>query len=73
MSKQSENKAKQGFQSKCPCCNNCIHFTFKEEQEFNKYSQALITNESNLRCSLGNFSVKKSNWCKEHLTIDTEF
>lgn len=26
MSKQSENKEKQGFQKKCPCCGNCVHF-----------------------------------------------
>jgi len=63
MSKQSENKEKQGFQKKSPCCGNCINFNSEMiPLPWNKeYSK-----ETNMRCLIGGFKVGKSNWCKEH-------
>ena len=63
MSKQSENKEKQGFRKDAPCCSNCVNFTFeKKPLEWDpKYFK-----DTNLRCSIGGFAVGKSNWCKLH-------
>lgn len=68
MSKQSENKEKQGFQKKCPCCGNCINFA----SEIVKQEEVILTGgsywkrEKSLRCAIGGFAIGKSNWCREH-------
>jgi hypothetical protein len=64
MSKQSEAKEKQGFQKECPKCSNCKFFKsekFIEETRWGNYER-----EQNIRCSLGEFKVGKSNWCNQH-------
>lgn len=65
MSKQSENREKQGFQKKSPCCGNCVNYTSdslpKEGWDGNTYYH-----ETNLRCGIGGFKIGKSNWCKRH-------
>ncbi len=43
-----------------PECRNCKFFTFEKSQSY--YSLA----DKNLRCSLGNFAVKKLGTCRKH-------
>lgn len=66
MSKQSEQKEKQGFRKGCPCCENCANFTCEIVKEIGYYSSQIWTREKKLRCTLGGFSVKKRSWCREH-------
>jgi len=67
-SKQAEAKQKQGFRKDSPNCANCIHFKCDVKQEVTKYGT--YTKETNLRCSLGNFKVGKSNYCPVHYYAD---
>lgn len=54
MSKQSENKEKQGFQKGCPCCGNCANFN----SDFKPIDwNPLYDKEVNLRCIIGGFKV----------------
>lgn len=66
MSKQSENREKQGFQKKCPCCGNCLHFTSEIVKEPCIVPGSYWEREKNLRCGIGGFKIGKSNWCQEH-------
>lgn len=66
MSKQSENKEKQGFQKKSPCCGNCINFMSEMVKEKGFMPGSYWTREKNLRCKIGGFAIGKSNWCKLH-------
>lgn len=65
MSKQSENKEKQGFQKQSPCCGNCVNYTSENVLQTG-WNNELYYRETNLRCSIGGFKIGKSNWCKEH-------
>ena len=65
MSKQSEAKEKQGFKRDCTKCSNCKSFTSDIETTKTPWGTEFNT-EKNLRCSIGNFKVGKSNWCKSH-------
>ena len=65
MSKQSEAKAAQGYTGKPPqqICSTCKHFAMTRTETpacFGTY-----TTESNLRCTLGNFAVKKTATCNK--------
>ena len=64
MSKQSEAKEKQGFTKESPKCSNCINFSSHKFMEETKWG--IYPREINVKCSLGNFKVGKSNWCNEH-------
>lgn len=64
MSKQSEVKEKQGFLKDSPKCSNCKFFSSHKFMEETRYG--IYPKEINLKCSLGNFKVGKSNWCKHH-------
>ena len=64
MSKQSEAKEKQGFIKKCHSCSNRENFKLDRESYI---CLGLVKRvESNLRCGIGNFAVKKSNWCNKY-------
>ena len=67
MSKQSDAKIKQGFRIKPNTCSNCTHFTLIKTEEKRKYGYGNVTIESNLRCSIGEFKVNKTNTCNFHL------
>lgn len=62
MSKVTANKEKQGFEKKSPMCGNCLNFTSEIIEE--KDCWGCYKKEKNMRCTLGNFKVIKSNWCK---------
>lgn len=66
MSKQSENKEKQGFQKKCPCCGNCDKFHSQKIETTRSWTTKAFIEETELRCSLGGFKVGKGNWCLKH-------
>lgn len=67
MSKQSDNKEKQGFRKNSPCCGNCKNYTSEIIERTSKYSpHYTYQKEGNMRCSLGEFAVGKSNWCTLH-------
>jgi hypothetical protein len=68
MSKQSENKEKQGWSKITPCCGNCENFTFEKEVK-NEYWGNFIQ-ESNLRCKIGEFKTDRSNYCDFYLKSD---
>ena len=68
MSKLEEKKLVQGFEKKCPCCSNCKMFSFELVTEPNRFSvTGFQTYERSFKCNVGNFSVKKTNWCKSHV------
>lgn len=67
MSKQSDAKINQGFRKSPDTCSNCAHFTLTKTEEKRKYGYGNITVENNLRCSIGEFKVNKTNTCDYHL------
>lgn len=66
MSKQSEAKESQGFLKECHKCSNCKYFSSEKIEEKTRWG--IYKKEINLKCSLGNFKVAKSNWCKQHVS-----
>lgn len=63
-SKQSIAKEVQGYDQNPiqPECRNCKHFASEfEKQEYGPYEV-----ETNLRCGLGGFAVKKLATCSKH-------
>jgi len=65
MSKQSEAKAKQGYVAKAipqTCCN-CAHFA--SDIETKESYGGKWEHETNLRCKIGGFAVKKMGTCDE--------
>lgn len=67
MSKQSEAKSKQKYIAKPTpkTCANCIHFKSDKEVIKSMYSSNQYTKESNLRCGIGGFAVKKMATCNQ--------
>lgn len=68
MSKQSEAKERQGYVAKVipVVCSNCKHYhsvVTKREGMFG----GVYNDESEKRCGLGGFAVKKMGCCNEHL------
>lgn len=67
MSKQSDAKREQGYAPKVTpaTCGNCRHYesTITEHQD---YMLVITVTESNQRCGLGGFAVKKLGWCRMH-------
>ena len=63
MSKQSEAKARQRYVEKPiqSVCSNCEHFRSNKEPFDGVFGE--WTRESNLRCTLGGFAVKKTATC----------
>ena len=66
MSKQAEAKAKQGYVPKAipQTCVNCASFRSEKIEQQTKYGHAWIK-ETNQRCSIGGFAVKKMGTCSE--------
>ncbi|RPE05535.1 hypothetical protein EGT74_24435 [Chitinophaga lutea] len=65
MSKQQKAKETQGYQAKpvMPFCINCQHFTSKVEQVKSAWSVGTYTRESEVRCGIGGFAIKKQGTC----------
>lgn len=70
MSKQSEAKEAQGYVAKpAPkTCMNCQHFRSEILQGYGFNRN--YTKETNLRCGLGGFAVKKMAKCNEFIAIE---
>jgi hypothetical protein len=63
MSKQSEAKTAQGYQmSSESICSKCKHFACDFDAVKTMFTS--WNEEKNLRCTLGNFAVKKTATCK---------
>jgi hypothetical protein len=65
MSKQSKAKELQGYKDKAPpkSCVACKHFASTTTEETGHYGTWY--KESNLRCLIGNFAVKKTAVCNK--------
>lgn len=66
MSKQSDAKLEQGYVAKAvpQTCMNCAHFALESQMRTSKYMpHKVYLDESNLRCELGGFAVKKMASC----------
>lgn len=63
MSKQSIQKAAQGYVPVAPpkCCSVCKNFAMTTTETTNNYGTWI--KESNLRCTIGGFAVKKMAVC----------
>lgn len=64
MSKTEEIKKKQGFTKQSPKCSNCIYFKSEKVEQVSGFGVYIA--EKNMRCTLGNFAVGKSNYCNLH-------
>lgn len=65
-------KQEQGFDKKAPMCNNCKYFTYDEVRGTHFYDEYRVY-QKNLRCTIGSFAVKSTNWCKLHERITVDF
>ena len=65
MSKKSEAKERQGYVPKFipNVCGNCLHF--RSEIVKTRGTYGLWTKETNMRCEIGGFKVKKQGTCQE--------
>lgn len=68
MSKQSEAKKSQGYDHKpVPrTCGTCLHYKCAVEVSPGVYKGTTVHNESDKRCSLGGFAVKKTATCNNY-------
>lgn len=66
MSKQSEAKAAQVYQSKAPTCSSCIHCKSTTEVKA-VVGPRIWHREINIHCDIGDFAVKKQGTCKKHV------
>lgn len=66
MSKISEAKEAQGYEPKpvFPMCSNCINLK-SDIEEIKTYGQ-VYKKETNIRCGIGGFAVKKQGTCELH-------
>ena len=67
MSKQSDAKAIQNYTVKpfVKTCGNCKHFAFEVIVHKGEPYYPNVTEDRNLRCSLGGFKVKKTALCQD--------
>lgn len=67
MSKQSEAKDKQGYTARAllPVCANCSSFRMDIVNHDAILSMEPYPVETNLRCSIGGFAVRKMGTCNE--------
>lgn len=72
MSKQSEQKESQGYVLNAPPknCGSCSNFAMTVTRESNQYGN--FTKESNLRCTVGDFAVKKAAVCLLFMSKGTQ-
>jgi hypothetical protein len=72
MSKQSEAKSAQRYSPKpvLPTCGNCAHFKSDKSQREGMFG-GIYVDETNLRCGIGCFAVKKMGSCSM-FTLPTE-
>lgn len=64
-SRQADAKEAQNYRAYPNCCMNCTHFTCDkvEKQYETRRAIQVWTEDKNLRCSIGNFAVKKLAVC----------
>lgn len=67
MSKQQQAKDQQRYEEKpvLKTCSNCENFKF-DIKERPDYYGGTYTEETNIRCGIGNFKAKKTATCREH-------
>ncbi|EHJ49554.1 Myb-related protein B (B-Myb)-like protein [Solidesulfovibrio carbinoliphilus subsp. oakridgensis] len=67
MSKQSEAKEQQGYEPKPrpATCRTCAHYKSDITEEKGAFGGTWVK-ETNCRCSIGGFAVKKAARCKLH-------
>jgi hypothetical protein len=64
MSKQAEAREAQGYRTEPRNCSNCAHYRSDITEHPPAFSWGNpYTTESNRRCSLGSFAVKKTATC----------
>jgi hypothetical protein len=63
-------KDRQGYTNVNPVCSNCVKFSMETERIEGAYGA--YAKEKNLRCTLGGFACKKSNWCPSHVFVKAE-
>lgn len=68
MSKQSEAKKHQGYVPKVipTVCGNCKHYESKVTERNGAFG-GVWHDESERRCGLGGFAVKKMGGCNQHM------
>ena len=80
VSKVEQKKQAQGYVAKyeAPICGNCSNMTFDEEfpawvkrenpnlSDAELFGKGYLKYETNLRCSIGGFAVKKQGSCLKH-------
>lgn len=68
VSKQSEAKERQGYVAKVipMVCSNCKHYESKVTAREGVFGD-VWNDESEKRCGLGGFAVKKMGGCNKHL------
>ena len=64
MSKQQDAKKAQGYEPKPRVCGSCAHFLSDIIDEPTKYNPS-YQRETNMRCGLGGFAVKKMGTCNQ--------
>lgn len=71
MSKASEAKALQGYVPKLvpATCGNCRHYLSTITRLKSDPAGVGCSVESNRRCGLGGFAVKKLGWCREYQQV----
>ncbi len=69
MSKQSEAKKAQNYRENADTCANCANYQSELiEKKYDGYNGILVwTEEKGKRCTVGEFAVKKTATCDQHL------
>lgn len=72
MSKQSEAKESQNYRRKPMCCQHCKHFSsdMVDRRPSWASSNYVITEEKNIRCTLGGFKVQKTGVCDKFAAVE---
>ena len=67
MSKQSDAKAIQNYQEKpfVKTCSNCANYRSEIVRHGYNWAGAECFRETNMRCSVGGFAVKKTALCED--------
>jgi hypothetical protein len=74
MSKQSEAKEAQGYRRSAMSCQHCMHFSSEMVSRNPRWASAnyVITEEKNIRCTLGGFKVQKTGSCNKYAAKDAK-
>ena len=64
MSKQSEAKTAQGYDTQPACCKNCKSYTSDKTVNRGGWSGGEYVTEKNKRCEIGGFVITSHGHCK---------